>query len=45
MRRIVMGLTKARSLFKLRKTSCFLIVLRSAMSPGSSRACSVASAT
>ena len=34
------GLTMARSFFKLRNTSCFLVDLRSAMSVGSSRDCS-----
>ena len=37
-------LTKAKPLFKLRKTLCFLINLRLAMSPGSNKACSMASA-
>ena len=44
-RKIVKGLAIARSLFKLRNTSCFLIDLRSAMSTGSSKACSTALAT
>ena len=39
------GLTIVRSLFKPKNTSCFLIDLRSAMSEGSSSACSIASAT
>ena len=37
-------LTNTRSLFKLKNTSCFFMVLKSAMSPGSNRACSTASA-
>ena len=44
-KRVVNGLTKARSLFRLRNTSCFLIDLRLAISLGSSKACSMASAT
>ena len=39
------GHTMARYLFKLRKTSCLLMDRSSAMSMGSSRACSTASAT
>ena len=35
----------ARYLFKLRKTSCLLMEWSSAMSSGSSRACSIALAT
>ena len=43
--KVVSGLTKARSLFKLRNTSCFLIDLRSAISPTSNKACSTLLAT
>ena len=39
------GLTRARTLFKLRNTSYFLINLRSVMSSSSSKACSTALAT
>ena len=42
---VVGGLTKVRSLFKLRNTSCFLIDLRSAISSRSNKACSMPSAT
>ena len=44
-RKVVGGLTIVRSLFKPRKTSCFLIDLRSAISSGNNNACSTASAT
>ena len=43
--RAVRELTRARSLYKLRNTSCFLINLRSAMSFGTNRAYSTASDT
>ena len=42
---VVSELTKARSLFRLRKTSCFLIDFKLAMSPSSSKAYFMASAT
>ena len=45
MRKLVKRLTIARSLFKLRNTSCFLIDLGTAMSVGSSKACSMTLAT
>ena len=45
MRKLVKRLTIARSLFKLRNTSCFLIDLRTAMSAGSSKAYSTTLAT
>ena len=41
----VSELTRARSLFKLRNASCFLIDLRSTMSLSSNKARSTASAT
>ena len=44
-KKVVGELTRARSLFKLRKTSCFLIDRQSAISSGRSKACSMASAT
>ena len=43
-KKVVSKLTKARFLFKVRNTSCFLIDRRSAKSPGSSRAYSTVSA-
>ena len=42
---VVSELTKARFLFRLRKTSCFLIDFKLAMSPSSSKAYFMASAT
>lgn len=45
MKKLVNRRTRARALFKLRNTSYFLINLKSAMSPSSSRACSTALAT
>lgn len=42
---LIEGLTIARSLLKPRKTSCLLMDLRSAISLGSSSACSTALAT
>lgn len=44
MKKLVSRLTRARSLFKLRNTSCFLINLKSAISLGSRKACYMASA-
>ena len=43
--KVVSGLTKARSLFRLRNTSCFLIDLKSTISPTSNKACSTLLAT
>ena len=44
-RGVISELTRAKPLFKLRQISCFLIDLKLAMSPGSNKACSMASAT
>ena len=45
MREGVEGLTIARSLFRSRNTLCFLMDLKSAISLGSNRACSIELAT
>lgn len=42
---LVSSLTRARSFFKLRNTSYFLIDLKVDISPGSNKACSTTSAT
>ena len=44
-KKVIEGLTTSRSLFRLRKTLCSLMDPRSAMSLGSSSACSTASVT